>query len=104
MLTDRDFNIAAKPGQEPHQTFNGHVPKLPVEQPGHVRLTQSHAFGRRDLGQFLRVDGPLNSGHQFGLEQMRLGVGIAEISKNILCAAYDAGISILFHNAFPFPS
>ena len=73
MTTDGDIDIAAEPGQQPHQAFDGHVPELPVEQPRHVRLTEAYAFGRFALGEVLLGDYPLNSGHQFSFEQMGFG-------------------------------
>ena len=84
MVSDGDIDIAAKTGQKAHQAFDGHVPELPVEQARHVRLAETQAFGRCSLGQVVRANDPLNSGHQFRFEQMRFGVGVAEVSKDIL--------------------
>ena len=93
MATDGDIDIAAKSRQQPQQAFDGHIPKLPIEQTRHVWLTKTHAFGRFGLGEVLLGDYPLNSGHQFSFEQMGFSIGKAEISKNILRAAPDAGVS-----------
>ena len=75
MVTDGDVDVAAEPSQQTHQALDRHIAKLPVEQPRHVRLTQAHAFGRRDLGQFLRGNDPLNAGHQFRFKHMGFGIG-----------------------------
>ena len=85
MVTDGDIDIAAKASQQTHQSFNGHVAELPIDQPRRVRLTKAHAFGRCNLGQLLPTDDTLNSGRQFSFEQLAFSIGDAEISNGGLC-------------------
>ena len=84
-----------------HQALNGHVSELPAQQPRHVWLTEPHAACRLGVGQLVFGDDLLDSSDESDLQEMRLWIGIAKVSEDILATALDG---VVAHDFFPFAS
>jgi hypothetical protein len=96
-----DFHILIEHGEHAHQSFHGKALVVAPQNVREVGLLDADQLGGGDLRQLPGLDEPVKLHDQGGLELMFLGVGKAEVSKDIAASDLVGGQGLLAHNLAP---
>src|ERR1035437_2281558 len=97
-----DFNILPKGGQEVHQALDREVAGSPAHQTGNVRLFDAQYCASRRLRESSILDQPVDLQREAGLELFALGVGKAEVGKDVAATLLDPYSVVLLHLSSAF--
>jgi hypothetical protein len=98
-----DVDLAAEGGEEAHQPLDREVAEMPPQHAGHVGLADAHELGGMRLGQGAGADPVMDAAHELGLEQVGVGVGVAEVGEQVGRAVAHGVIGIGAHRPSPSP-
>ena len=91
------IHLAAQPRQHPHDAFDRDIAEMAAEQAGYVGLADACGFGGGGLGQAASGNHILHARDELCLEQMGVGIGIAQISEHIAGADFDCFCGVGAH-------
>src|SRR3972149_7431702 len=94
---DGDLNVLAQGHEKVHQPFNREGPRLAAHEARDVRLLNTQNFTGLGLGEAAFFDEAINLQGEAGFELPPLGIGKAEIGKNIAAAFFDPDLGVPFH-------
>src|SRR5216684_3508709 len=77
------INILTKGGQKVHQALDREVARLPPHQTRNVRLFDAQYCASLRLCESSNLDNPVDLEREAGLELLTLGVGKAEVGKDV---------------------
>ena len=86
---NHDLNISVKSGQEFHEAIDRVFPKIASEHAGHLGLTDAQALSSLCLCQLALSRQTVNFRDDLRLEQVGLGIGQAEIGKDVVASGFD---------------
>jgi hypothetical protein len=86
---NHDLDISVKPSQEFHEAIDRVFPKIASEHARDLGLTDSHALSGLRLGQLALPRQAVDFRDDLRLEQVGLGVGQAEIGKDVVTSGFD---------------
>ena len=107
---DGDFNIPAQSSEEFQKASNREVARAVPHQQRDLRLLDAEDFGDLDLCHAAVLQDAINLQSELRLEQFLLGIGEAEIGKDVSAAFGHAGNAAArfwffrFHFSYAFPS
>ena len=97
-----DFNILPKGGQKVHQALDREVARLPTHQTGDVRLFDAQYRAGLCLREPSILDKPIDLQRKAGLELLTLGVGKAEVGKDVTATLSDPDLVVLLQLSSAF--
>jgi len=97
-----DLNVLAQGHEKVHQAFNGEGPRLAAHEARDVRLLNTQNFTGLGLGEAAFFDEAINFQGEAGFELLALGIGKAEIGKDITAAFFDPDLGVPFHFSCAF--
>jgi len=99
---DGDLNVLAKGHEKVHQAFNGERPRLAAHEARDVRLLDTQNFARLGLGEPALFDEAINLQGEAGFKLLALGIGKAEVGKDVAAAFLDLDLGVPFHFSCAF--
>ena len=88
-----DFYVLSEGSKKFHEALDRKGARAIAHQSRHVRLPDAQDFPRLRLLQAALLDQPVNLQRQLGFQQFLLGVGKAEVGKNISATSLEVWFS-----------
>ena len=82
----------AEDGQEAEQPLQRILAEVAPEQLRHVGPGQAEQPPGLGLGNAALADDGIDAGGEFGLDEVRVGAGEAQIGEDVAAAAFDGGL------------
>jgi hypothetical protein len=92
-----DLNVLAEGSQKIDETLHGEVARLPAHQTRNMRLPDAKDLSSRRLGDSAVFDKPVDLQREARLDPLALGIGKAQISKDVAATFFDPNSAILPH-------